>query len=121
MRYIKLFEGFDEDKIKSYLEDIFVELKDIGFKTKIKTDTDIDDSVVYVDIELKKENFIYGDIKEYILMAFDFLKTEFIDIDLRYRKEKIVMIYNSKTYVSEWVEPKDDEEICSVYIQIYKE
>lgn len=126
MRYLKLFEGYlketsDEAKVKSFLEDIFVELKDIGFKIKTHTDTDTDDSVVFVAIELTKENFVYGDIKEYILMALDFLKTKLINMEIHYSKESITFIYNKKTYITTGGEPKDDEEICSIEIKIYKE
>lgn len=126
MRYLKLFEGYlketsDETRVKSYLEDIFVELKDIGFKIKMHTDTDTDDSVVFVNIELTKESFIYGDIKDYILMALDFLKIEFTNMQVNYSKEAKVILYGSKTYINSQGEPSDTDEICSIKIYVYKE
>ena len=72
MRYIKLFENFDENKIKSDLQDIFVELIDNGFVVNVSTHlVKLDDNIDFEgkdDIK-KKISLINRTVKIPILSA----------------------------------------------------
>ena len=138
MKYIKLFESFSkilgpgflpEDKIKSNLEDIFVELVDNGFK--IEVFTHLVNLEGNIELNFKKVNieggwnvdksFKYKDIKEYVLMALDYIRTIWPDIIIEYRTERKVVLFGSKQYIVKHNEPKDDEEVVDIKIDIYKE
>ena len=71
---IKLFENFsDENKFKSDIEDIFVELIDSGFDLNVITY--FTKHQYYVDIQrIDKELFDVDIIKEYDLMLRDYLE-----------------------------------------------
>lgn len=71
---IKLFEGFsDENKIKSDIKDIFVELCDSGFDLNVITY--FTKHQYYVNIQrIDKELFDVDIIKEYDLMLKDYLQ-----------------------------------------------
>ena len=71
---IKLFDGFsDENKIKSDIKDIFVELIDSGFDLNVITY--FTKHQYYVNIQrIDKELFDVDIIKEYDLMLRDYLE-----------------------------------------------
>jgi uncharacterized protein (UPF0335 family) len=72
MRYIKLFERFDEDEwasIEQNIKDIFVELIDIGYVIEVK---DAVYDSVSVCIKKPKELDI-EDTRDYILMFIDYM------------------------------------------------
>ena len=138
MKYIKLFESFSkilgpgflpEDKIKSNLEDIFVELVDNGFK--IEVFTHLVNLEGNIELNFKKVNieggwnvdksFKYKDIKEQVLMALDYIRTIWPDIIIEYRTERKVVLFGSKQYIVKHNEPTDDEEVVDIKIDIYKE
>lgn len=138
MKYIKLFESFSklygpgflpEDKIKSDLEDIFVELVDNGFKVEVFTHlVNLEDNIELnfskINIEggwSVSKDFKYKDIKEQVLMALDYIRTIWPDITIEYRTERKVVLFGSKQHIVKRNEPIDDEEVCDIKIDIYKE
>lgn len=110
MRYIKLFENFDENKIKSDLQDIFVELIDNGFVVNVSTHlVNLDDNI---DFEFKKKdgsNFKYQDIKEYVLMALDYIETLWNSINVEYKTERKVEVFGFTQYITSRYKPTDEE------------
>jgi hypothetical protein len=128
MRYIKLFENFDENKIKSDLQDIFVELVDNGFVVNVSTHlVNLDDNI---EFEFKKKgssNFKYQDIKEYVLMALDYIETLWGDIDVEYKTEKRVDTFGFTQYITsgyrKYTDGKliDDADVCNIKMEIYKQ
>jgi hypothetical protein len=128
MRYIKLFENFDEDKIKSDLQDIFVELVDNGFVVNVSTHlVNLDDNI---EFEFKKKggsNFKYKDIKEYVLMALDYIETLWNSIDVEYKTEKKVEVFGFTQYITsgykKYADGKliDDTDVCNIKMEIYKD
>ena len=128
MRYIKLFENFDENKIKSDLQDIFVELVDNDFVVNVSTHlVNLDDNI---DFEFKKKggsNFKYQDIKEYVLMALDYIETLWGDIDVEYKTEKKVEVFGFAQYITsgykKYADGKliDDTDVCNIKMEIYKD
>jgi hypothetical protein len=138
MKYIKLFESFSklygpgflpEDKIKSDLEDIFVELVDEGFKVDVFTHlVNLEDNIELnfskINIEggwSVSKNFKYKDIKEQVLMALDYIRTIWLDIEIEYRTERKVVLFGSKQYIVKHNEPTDDEEVVDIKMEIYKQ
>jgi hypothetical protein len=127
MRYIKLFENFDEDKIKSDLQDIFVELIDNGFVINVSTHlVNLDDNIEF-EFKKKDSNFRYKDIKEYVLMALDYIETLWGDIDVEYKTEKKVELFGFTQYITsgyhKYTDGKliDDADICNIKMEIYKQ
>ena len=128
MKYIKLFENFDEDKIKSDLQDIFVELIDNGFVVNVSTHlVKLDDNI---DFEFKKKggsNFKYQDIKEYVLMAFDYIETLWGSIEVEYKTEREVEVFGFTQYITsgynKYTDGKliDDVDVCNIKMDIYKD
>ncbi len=56
MRYLKLFENFDDINIKSYLKDIFLELQDEGFVINISLNQ-ISQTSHYFRIDIHKTDY----------------------------------------------------------------
>ena len=127
MKYIKLFENFDENKIKSDLQDIFVELVDSGFVVNVSTHlVNLDDNIEF-EFKKKYSNFRYKDIKEYVLMALDYIETLWGDIDVEYKTEKKVELFGFTQYITsgynKYTDGKliDDADICNIKMEIYKQ
>ena len=128
MKYIKLFENFDENKIKSDLQDIFVELIDNGFVVNVFTHlVNLDDNI---EFEFKKKdgsNFKYQDIKEYVLMALDYIETLWGSIDVEYKTEREVDVFGFTQYITsgynKYTDGKliDDVDACNIKMDIYKQ
>jgi len=126
MRYIKLFENFDEHKIKSDLQDIFVELIDNGFVVNVSTHlVNLDDNI---DFEFKKKdgsNFKYQDIKEYVLMALDYIETLWNSINVEYKTERKVEVFGFTQYITSRYKPidshTDDADVFNIKMDIYKQ
>ena len=126
MRYIKLFENFDENKIKSDLQDIFVELIDNGFVVNVSTHlVNLDDNI---DFEFKKKdssNFKYQDIKEYVLMALDYIETLWNSINVEYKTERKVEVFGFTQYITSRYKPIDshtnDADVFNIKMDIYKQ
>jgi len=121
MRYIKLFENFDENKIKSDLQDIFVELVDNGFVVNVSTHlVNLDDNI---EFEFKKKdgsNFKYQDIKEYVLMALDYIETLWDSIEVEFRTERKVELYGQQQFIASRSKPTDDVNVVNIKMDIYK-
>jgi hypothetical protein len=126
MKYIKLFENFDENKIKSDLQDIFVELVDNGFVVNVSTHlVNLDDNI---DFEFKKKdssNFKYQDIKEYVLMALDYIETLWNSINVEYKTERKVEVFGFTQYITSRYKPidshTDDANVVNIKMEIYKQ
>ena len=126
MRYIKLFENFDENKIKSDLQDIFVELIDNGFVVNVSTHlVNLDDNI---EFEFKKKdgsNFKYQDIKEYVLMALDYIETLWNSINVEYKTERKVEVFGFTQYITSRYKPIDshtnDADVFNIKMDIYKQ
>lgn len=122
MKYIKLFENFDEDKIKSDLQDIFVELVDNGFVVNVSTHlVNLDDNI---EFEFKKKdgsNFKYKDIKENVLMALDYIETLWNSIDVEFRTERKVDMYGQQQFIASRSKPTDDVNVVNIKMDIYKQ
>lgn len=126
MRYIKLFENFDENKIKSDLQDIFVELIDNGFVVNVSTHlVNLDDNI---DFEFKKKdssNFKYQDIKEYVLMALDYIETLWNSINVEYKTERKVEVFGFTQYITSRYKPIDSHtdgaDVFNIKMDIYKQ
>lgn len=107
---IKLFESFtDENKIKSDIEDIFVELIDLGFNLQVKTWVKNDWRLRYkysyrgayttIDIERNdKQLFECNILEEYDLMLRDYL-----DDALPGYKIEYLFFSNNRGYESEYI------------------
>lgn len=126
MKYIKLFENFDENKIKSDLQDIFVELVDNGFVVNVSTHlVNLEDNI---EFEFKKKgssNFKYQDIKEYVLMALDYIETLWGNIEVEYKTERKVDMYGIQQYITSRYKPidshTDDANVVNIKMEIYKQ
>lgn len=128
MRYIKLFENFDENKIKSDLQDIFVELIDNGFVVNVSTHLRSRFVHDNIEFEFKKKdgsNFKYQDIKEYVLMALDYIETLWGDIDVEYKTERKVEVFGFTQYITSRYKPIDshtnDADVFNIKMDIYKQ
>lgn len=121
MRYIKLFENFDENKIKSDLEAIFVELVDYDFTVNIFTHlVNLENDI---ELEFKKKdggNFKYDDIKEYVLMALDYIEILWKSIGVEYRIERRVILLGQLQFLMGRYEPRDEEDVVNIKMDIYK-
>lgn len=94
---IKLFEGFsDENKIKSDIKDIFVELIDSGFDLNVITY--FTKHQYYVNIQrIDKELFDVDIIKEYDLMLKDYLQDVLPSFKIEY-----LLYSNNGEYATEY-------------------
>lgn len=92
MRYIKVFEKFDQydfwnygsmSKIKQDIDDMFIELTDEGYEVDVKI---IGSLQVY--IEGKDDWFFFDEIYDTILMLIDYVENEFDDVKISYDYEE---------------------------------
>ena len=104
MKYIKLFEGFDQDdsmeKIKQDINDIFIELIDVGYEVDVKIHPSVLIDSLQVDIVGENDWFFFDKIYENILMLIDYVESEFDDVKVIYDYEE----YNESSYMMsrEW-------------------
>lgn len=95
---IKLFENFQSDKIKEDIEDIFVELQDIGYKVEVKVGSGIKWSTC--EIKLSKENgsdINFDEIREFCMMFEDYISDKSpvgLKYHNRYRQDSHFPVYN---------------------------
>ena len=77
MKNIKLFENFDLEKIKSGIDDVFVELKDNGFGVRKVASNDglIVHITGIIDPNYDRSTFEFSEIEEYVLMLIDYVNT----------------------------------------------
>jgi len=122
----KGWENFDENKIKSDLQDIFIELIDNGFVVNVSTHlVNLDDNI---EFEFKKKdgsNFKYKDIKEYVLMALDYIETLWNSINVEYKTERKVEVFGFTQYITSRYKPidyhTDDADVFNIKMDIYKQ
>lgn len=89
MKYLKLFEnypkprGFTKNSIEEDVNDMFVELKDNGYKIEYQRFNERGDSV---SITLKyRKGFKSNDVKEYVMMFIDYMTDKFGEQRVFYR------------------------------------
>ena len=76
MKYIKLFENFDEsnwENVKQNIDDIFIELVDLGFKVDISTGYNYTNVSVNIEVP-DNSKYNISMVKDYILMFVDYMK-----------------------------------------------
>jgi uncharacterized protein (UPF0335 family) len=75
MKRIKLFENFDLERLKSGIDDVFVELKDNGFGVRkvVSNDGLIIHITGIVDPNYNRSTFEFSEIEEYVLMLIDYV------------------------------------------------
>ena len=104
MKYIKLFEGFDQydfwnygsmKKIKQDINDMFIGLIDDGYEVDVKII-----GTLQVYIEGKNDWFSFDEISETVSMLIDYVESEFDDVKVIYDYEE----YNESSYMMsrEW-------------------
>lgn len=121
MKYIKLFENFDENKIKSELQAIFVELIDNGFVVNVFTHLiNLEDDIEFEFKKKDNSDFKYKDIKEYVLMALDYIEILLDSIEVEYRIEKKVELYGTPQFITSRYKPTDDANVVNIKMDIYK-
>lgn len=121
MKYIKLFENFDENKIKSDLQAIFVELIDNGFVVNVFTHLiNLEDDIEFEFKKKDNSDFKYKDIKEYVLMALDYIEILLGSIEVEYRIEKKVELYGMQQFITGRYKPTDDANVVNIKMDIYK-
>lgn len=92
MRYIKVFEKFDQydfcnygsmSKIRQDIADMFIELTDEGYEVDVKMI-----GTLQVYIEGKDDWFFFDEIYDTILMLIDYVENEFDDVKISYDYEE---------------------------------
>ncbi len=88
MKYLKLFNESQSDSIIDDVEDICVELKDIGFQTGIGIPNRFyDKQLCYLSINRKGQYFDYNEVSEVVDRLIRYLGDKFIK--LRILKDEI--------------------------------
>lgn len=80
MIYIKKFESYD-NKLENDINDIFVELQDEGFTVRSNIWYEDGRSVT---VTISKPEFNTNDIKEYVMMFIDYMKSYFGNVSVHY-------------------------------------
>lgn len=81
MKYIKLFEDFDVNGFHNSVESTLVELDDAGFKHTLSIYDEL------IDLRITKKDgsdFVYTDIKDYVLTIIDYYNETVGNIDVSY-------------------------------------
>ena len=88
MRYIKVFEKFDQydfwnygsmSKIKQDIADMFIELTDEGYEVDVKMI-----GTLQIYIEGKEDWFLFDEIYDTVSMLIDYVENEFDDVKISY-------------------------------------
>lgn len=127
MKYIKLFEDFDVDRFSNSVESTLIELDDAGFKHKLT----IYDALIDLNIVKKdRSDFVYSDIKDYVLTIIDYYNETVGNIDISYYFNTIDdahnlhdTLYQTPALMQHTFEPEDNRLIYSLscYILIKKD
>ena len=110
MRYIKLFENFD-NKFEQDIKDIFVELQDKSYKISVSFWRPLKQITIY-----KFLGFDLEYVKEYILMFNEYMKERFNEVKFSYVVETIYQDQISLSSYEDFEKVKD--ELVSVKILI---
>ena len=81
MKYIKLFEEFDVNGFSNQVESTLIQLSEAGFEHALS----VHDYLVTLTVSKKDgSDFIYDDIKDYLLTIIDYYYDTVGDIDVSY-------------------------------------
>ena len=127
MKYIKLFEDFDVDGFHNSVESTLAELEDDGFKPILS----IFDELISLEVYKKdKSEYVYSDIKDYVLTIIDYYNETVGNIDISYYFNTIDdahnlhdTLYQAPALMQHTFEPEDNRLIYSLscYILIKKD
>jgi len=109
MKYIKKFES-SSSKIESDISDIFVELQDEGFTVRSNIWYEDGRSVT---VTISKPEFNTNDIKEYVMMFIDYMKSYFGNVSINYT-------FKSRNSRAMSVEYPDNQDVEIIKINIGK-
>ena len=105
MKYIKVFEKFDQydfwnygsmSKIRQDIADMFIELTDEGYEVDVKMI-----GTLQVYIEGKNDWFFFDEIYDTVLMLIDYVESEFEDVKISYDYEQYNDRYKPKVMEKE--------------------
>ena len=121
MKYIKVFEKFDQydfwnygsmSKIKQDIADMFIELTDEGYEVDVKMI-----GTLQVYIEGKNDWFFFDEIYDTVLMLIDYVESEFDDVNISYDYEEYndpkTSITGSREYIQQVMEKEDKHVLFS--------
>jgi hypothetical protein len=115
---IKLFESFldkrDKDKLKQDINDVLVEIADLGFRWEIYISKNLANWQIAVDINKEGEEEDYEDpdygvaeIYESVMLLISFMRDKYPDVKIRY---ELSSNYNEEE-IDEYLEENDFETI----------
>ncbi len=107
MKYIKLFENYPPNSIDENINDMFVELKDQGYKIKYKRFNEVGCGGISVTIE-DRRGFNSNDVKEYVMMFIDYIEDKFDEQRVFYRGRTTAYETDDTFYVNGKVVTTDD-------------
>jgi len=112
MKYIKLFEnypsprGFTPNSIEEDVNDMFIELKDDGYKIEYQRFNERGDSV---SLTIKyRRGFNSNDVREYVMMFIDYMTDKFGEQRVSYRGRTTAYETDDTFYVNGKVVTTDD-------------
>lgn len=113
MKYIKLFEnypsprGFTPNSIEEDVNDMFIELKDDGYKIEYQRLNERGDSVS-LTIKLKyRRVFNSNDVREYVMMFIDYMTDKFGEQRVFYRGRTSAYVTDDTFYAAKVVTTDD--------------
>jgi hypothetical protein len=119
---IKLFEGFldskEQEKLKQDINDVLVEIADLGFKWEVYIGKSLANWQIAVDISKKEEedpdgyifddlDYNVSDIYESVMTLVGFMRDKYPDVEIRY---ELSSSYN-ESEIDEFLEENDLESI----------
>ena len=119
---IKLFEGFldskEQEKLKQDINDVLVELADLGFKWEVYIGKSLANWQIAVDISKKEEedpdgyifddlDYNVSDIYESVMTLVGFIRDKYPNVEVRY---ELSSSYN-ESEIDEFLEENDFETI----------
>jgi hypothetical protein len=124
MKHIKLFENFEkeslrfkfhEDKLRTDIDGIFVELLDKGFNYSVYFKE-------YLEINIEhsvNDWFFFDEIYEELMMLIDYMNIKFKnDIDFKYNYEEHLELRKLKIDDKQKVMMKEDKHVLMSYFEL---
>lgn len=125
MKYIKLFEnypsprGFTPNSIEEDVNDMFIELKDDGYKIEYQRFNERGDSV---SLTIKyRRGFNSNDVREYVMMFIDYMTDKFGEQRVFYRGRTAAYVTDDTFYAGKVVTTDyfpDDIELIALKIGV---
>jgi len=120
MKYIKAYKIFENNEDKAeYIEDIFLELIDDGFKVNFKKRTNKEPESKYLEIVITNnfdliDKFKLSDISEYLYRSIDYVSG--FNSVIKYEERR----WHSSTINSNNLKDIENKEVYRVHIDFYK-